>query len=123
MFSDFDYVDVWSEMEKLVQKGLVKSIGVSNFNHEQIDRILAKCTIKPVTNQVECHPYLSQKELGKWMADRGITLTAYSPLGSPGHPSAQTKVLIKDPTVHKIAERYKKSPAQILIRYILIRLK
>lgn len=52
LFSDFDYVDTWKAMEKLVTLGLVKSIGVSNFNAEQIERILKVCTIKPVTNQV-----------------------------------------------------------------------
>lgn len=50
--SDVDYVDTWKAMERLVDKGLVKSIGVSNFNSKQIERLLANCRIKPVTNQV-----------------------------------------------------------------------
>lgn len=52
LYSDVDYVDTWKEMEKLVQQGLTKSIGVSNFNSQQLERILAIATIKPVTNQV-----------------------------------------------------------------------
>lgn len=52
--SDVDYIDTWKAMEKLVDLGLVKSIGVSNFNSQQIDRLLANCRIKPVTNQVTC---------------------------------------------------------------------
>lgn len=51
--SDVDFLDTWKAMEKLVDLGLVKSIGVSNFNSQQIDRLLANCRIKPVTNQVE----------------------------------------------------------------------
>lgn len=51
-FSDIDYVDTWKAMEKLPELGLVKSIGISNFNSKQIDRLLANCRIKPVTNQV-----------------------------------------------------------------------
>ncbi|XP_077292513.1 aldo-keto reductase family 1 member B1-like isoform X2 [Arctopsyche grandis] len=123
IFADFDYVDTWKAMEKLVSLGLAKSIGVSNFNVEQIERILKSCSIKPVTNQVECHPYLAQIELGKWMAARGITLTAYSPLGSPDRPvqSPTDKVLLQDPVVLSIAQKYNKSAAQILLRYQLDR--
>lgn len=54
-FSDVDYLDTWKAMEKLVDLGLVKSIGVSNFNSQQTDRLLANCRIKPVTNQVNFH--------------------------------------------------------------------
>jgi diketogulonate reductase-like aldo/keto reductase len=52
LYSDVDFVDTWKEMEKLVDQGLTKSIGVSNFNSEQLERILANARIKPVTNQV-----------------------------------------------------------------------
>ena len=55
--------DTWLEMEKLVEKGLVKDIGVSNFNVKQIQDILEKGNIKPVTNQVECHVYLQQSKM------------------------------------------------------------
>lgn len=54
IYSDVDYVDTWKAMEKLVEKGLVRSIGVSNFNSVQLTRILNVATIKPVTNQVRC---------------------------------------------------------------------
>lgn len=56
-YSEVDYLDTWKEMEKLVSLGLVKSIGVSNFNSEQLTRLLKVCKIKPVTNQVILNSY------------------------------------------------------------------
>ncbi len=60
-----------------MEKGLVKNIGVSNFNSRQIQDILDNCKIKPVTNQVELHPYLPQEKLRRFCSDRDILLTAY----------------------------------------------
>jgi len=115
--------DCWLEMEKLVKKGLVKSIGVSNFNSEQIVDVLKRGIIKPVTNQVECHPYLNQSKLLEFCQGHGITITAYSPLGSPDRPWAPAGEagLLDDPKIKKIAAKYKKSSAQILIKWQLQR--
>ncbi|XP_056630187.1 aldo-keto reductase family 1 member B1-like isoform X2 [Diorhabda sublineata] len=119
IFSDVDYVDTWKELEKLQEKGLVKSIGLSNFNEKQIERVLSIAKIKPVNLQVECHPYLNQKKLIDFCKSKGITVTAYSPLGSPDRPFAKPGdvELLKDPKLTGIAAKYNKSPAQILLRF------
>ncbi|CAK9795121.1 Aldo-keto reductase family 1 member B10 [Anthophora plagiata] len=116
---DTDYVDTWLAMEKLVKKGLVKNIGISNFNQEQIERLLEKCTIKPVTNQVECHPYLTVKEDSDFCKSKGITITAYSPFASPDRSFAKPNepLVLEDPTLTELAAKYKKSTAQIALRY------
>lgn len=109
----------WKAMEDLIETGKVKSIGVSNFNARQIDRVLKIGRIVPVCNQVECHPYLSQRRLKAHCEAKKIHITAYSPLGSPARPWAEKGelILVEDPVIVKIAAAHKKTPAQVLIRY------
>lgn len=71
-------------MEKLVDLGLVKSIGISNYNKTQIKRLLDNSRIKPTNLQIEHHAYLQQRDLVKFCKDNNIVVTAYSPLGAPG---------------------------------------
>lgn len=111
VYSDVDYIDTWKAMEKLVKSGRVRSIGVSNFNSEQVDRVLAAAEIKPVINQIECHPNLNQRKFLKFLADRNILLVAYSPLG------AGQNLAINHHTVLELAEKHNKTPAQIVLRY------
>ncbi|XP_069498482.1 aldo-keto reductase family 1 member A1 isoform X2 [Ambystoma mexicanum] len=114
-----DYKETWKAMEKLVEKGLVRAVGLSNFNSRQVDDVISIATVKPAVLQVECHPYLAQHELLAHCKARGIVLTGYSPLGSPDrmwkHP--EEPVLLEEPDVKSLAEKYGKSPAQILIRW------
>lgn len=119
IFSDVDWLDTWREMEKAVDDGLVKSIGVSNFNKRQLERLLANCKIPPVANQVECHPYLLQKKLSSFCKEKNIVITAYSPLGSPSRPWVQPgdPILLDEPKIKALAEKYKRDAGQILIRY------
>lgn len=113
--TDIDYLDTWHAMEELMKNGKIRSLGISNFNSQQIDRLLPVANIKPVTNQVECHPNFNQHKLLKFCADRNITLTAYSPLGRPHIGSSH--LAINDPRVYVIAEAHNKSSAQVVLRY------
>ncbi|KAK6635424.1 hypothetical protein RUM44_000675 [Polyplax serrata] len=121
LLADYDYVDTWKEMEKCVELGLTKSIGLSNFNSQQIDRVLKAATIKPTVNQVECHAYLNQKKLIEFCKSRDIIVTGYSPLGSATRPwaAANDPVLLDDPKLKEIATRLGKTVAQIALRYLV----
>jgi len=110
--------ETWQAMEKLVENGLVKSIGVSNFTVMMIMDLLSYAKIKPAMNQVEIHPYNSQQELVDFCHKQGIQITAYSPLSSSDLNNQRP---IDDKTVIEIAACHKKTPAQILIRWSLQR--
>ncbi len=111
--STVDILETWKGMEDVHKKGLAKSIGVSNFNEEQIDRILANCSVKPVTNQAQCNPYNNQKKLLTYLNSKNITLTAYSPLG--GRVGSEN--LLKDKKLAEIGHKHNVSAAQIALRY------
>lgn len=79
--ANIDYIDTWRAMEQLLHTNLVRSIGVSNFDISQVQRLISAAQIKPVVNQVECHPNKNQRPLIDYCASQGIAVTAYSPLG------------------------------------------
>ncbi|KAK5576449.1 hypothetical protein RB653_007593 [Dictyostelium firmibasis] len=104
--------ETWQEMEKLVENGLVKSIGVSNFNVQNLLDLLTYAKIKPAVNQVELHPYLSQPNLKDFCDRHGIILTAYSPLGQ-GKCDLLTNELLKS-----IADKHNKTIANIIFKWL-----
>lgn len=120
-----EYVSIaetWAAMEELVHAGLVRAIGVANFTAPMLANLLATATIRPAVNQIETHPYLQQTALIDFCTREGITVTAYSPLGSPqSQVDPDAPVLLTDPTIQAIAEAHSATPAQVLIRYTLER--
>ncbi|XP_020283090.1 alcohol dehydrogenase [NADP(+)] A-like isoform X2 [Pseudomyrmex gracilis] len=126
---DTDPVLVWKEMENQVKSGRTRSIGLSNFNEEQISLIWENAQIKPSNLQVELHAYMQQKSIRELCKKYNIVITGYSPLGSPGAKvHFQTKYnytteafpdLLNHSVVQNIAERHKKSTAQVLLRHLL----
>ncbi|KAI8086006.1 NADP-dependent oxidoreductase domain-containing protein [Halteromyces radiatus] len=120
---DVPIIDTWRAMEKLVEKGLVRSIGVSNFTIPLLEDLLSKATIPPAVNQVELHPYLAQSDLVEYSKEKGIVLTGYAPLGNPGMIGKfGAKIeLLSQPLILKLAEKYKKEPGQVLLNFGLNR--
>jgi len=107
-------IDTWRAMEQLLMMGLVKHIGVSNFTIEQLEELWKDARIKPVAIQVEGQPYLDQTRLQEAAKEKGMIFVAYSPLGQ--YAEGQEKP-IEDEVVLKVARKYKKSPAQVLLRW------
>ncbi|VDL95819.1 unnamed protein product [Schistocephalus solidus] len=117
-------------MENLVEAGLVRSIGVSNFNKSQIDRILAICKIPPAVNQIEVSVNWLNEKMVEFAHSKGIQITAYAPFGSPGvmlcFPlllvyARDAPPLLEEEFVKKIASAHGKTPAQVLIRHAIQR--
>ena len=110
-------------MEKVQEKGLAKSIGISNFNAQLIMDLLRYAKIVPATLQIEHHPYLTQEGLVKYAQSQGIVLTAYSSFGPQSfleldmQQAKGTPLLMEHDTIKKIAEKHSKTPAQVLLRW------
>ncbi|CCA75159.1 probable aldehyde reductase [Serendipita indica DSM 11827] len=110
---DWPLSETWSQMESLVKKGKVRSIGVSNFSELKLNEILPTATIIPAVNQLELHVYNPQKKLLKFMEEKGIKPQAYSPLGSSKSP------LMADETVVQIANAKGVEPSAVLLAYLV----
>jgi aldehyde reductase len=125
-----EHSETWKGMEECYKAGLTKHIGLSNFNGKMIEKLCKTAVVKPHNLQSECHAYWPQFELHELCKRHGISFTAYGPIGSPGlsnfsfgdgKPREETKVLLKEDAVVKMAEKYHKSPAQILLRWLMQR--
>ncbi|XP_028624276.1 3-oxo-5-beta-steroid 4-dehydrogenase isoform X2 [Grammomys surdaster] len=116
----------WEALEACKDAGLVKSLGVSNFNRRQLELILNKPGLKykPVTNQVECHPYFTQAKLLKFCQQHDIVIVAYSPLGTCRNPSwvnVSSPPLLNDELLTSLGKKYNKTQAQIVLRFTIQR--
>jgi diketogulonate reductase-like aldo/keto reductase len=106
----------WQAMEKLVKKGLVKSIGVANFTGPMLVDLLSYAEINPVMDQIELHPYNTQVELIDFCKYKEIVVTAYSPLGRQGADRDGSR-LFDEHVIESLAKKYKKTKAQILLNW------
>ena len=113
--------ETWTAMEQLVDEGLVKSIGVSNFNVQLLYDLLTYATIKPSVNQIEIHPYNSQNNLIKFCQLNSIQVIAYSAIGTTANKNKNDKELLKDDILNKIGKKYKVSAAQVALKWNLQR--
>jgi len=111
IFEDVDITTTYQAMEKLVETGKTKAIGVSNYSIKNLEKILSIAKIVPAANQVELHPENPQWELLQFCKDKGIHVTAYSPLGSTDSP------LIKRDEISKIAAKHNTNNANVLIAW------
>lgn len=120
---DLHYAKVWKQLEDIHRKGLAKNIGISNFNVQQIEKLLSNCEIRPAVHQYEIHPYLRQEGLLEYCRSENIAVTGYSPFGSPNRPWARTGEPdpLNDAELKIISQKYGKSPAQVILRYLIQR--
>jgi len=102
-------IDTWHGMETLYNERKVKNIGVSNFEIEHLESLKAHASIKPVINQVEFHPYLTQQSLRDYLATENIQMESWSPL--------MNAEILTDDTIQSIANEIGKTPAQVVIRW------
>ncbi|CAB9525917.1 Deoxymugineic acid synthase 1 [Seminavis robusta] len=113
--------ETWAAMEELVDKGMVKSIGVSNFPVSLLHELMTRAKIPPMVNQVEAHPYLQQTKLLKYCQARGVHFQAYSPLGTADYKEDHEPVILNDTVLKTIAEKHNVSVAQICLAWAIQR--
>ncbi len=106
-----DYIGAWKDMERAVAAGKVKSIGISNFESERLEELIAAASIKPSVLQVECHPYYQQNELKKRIASCGTVIESWYPIGHGD------KELLNEPVFTELAGKYGKNNVQIILRW------
>ncbi|CAL0321346.1 unnamed protein product [Lupinus luteus] len=109
-----DIPSTWKAMEALYDSGKARAIGVSNFSSKKLQDLLEIARVPPAVNQVELHPAWQQPKLRAFCESKGIHLSAYSPLGSPGNLKSD---ILKNPVITEVAEKIGKSPAQVALRW------
>jgi alcohol dehydrogenase (NADP+) len=119
------FMKTWRQMEKLVERGLVRHVGTSNTTIPKLDQLLRDATIRPVANEMELHPHFQQPELLRYVVEHGLAPNGYSPQGSPGRPARdrtpEDTVDTEDPVVVAIAERLGVPPAVVCLKWGLQR--
>lgn len=115
---NFDCLEVWKRMEELVEKKLVRSIGVSNFGIKNLNLILKNCKIKPAVNQFECNPYMSQEELVNFCHKNTIQVVSHTSLGSNRNSDFDLK---KDNVLTELSKKNNVSVPQLILSWLVMR--
>jgi 2,5-diketo-D-gluconate reductase A len=105
------YVESWKALVRLQQEGRIRSIGVSNFNQDHLERIIGETGVTPAVNQIELHPRFQQKTLRAFHDTHGIKTESWSPLAQGA--------LLNEPAIVNLAAKHRKSPAQVILRWHL----
>jgi 2,5-diketo-D-gluconate reductase A len=104
------YTEAWRALEQIAASGRARAIGVSNFKPHHLDTLLAESTVVPAVNQIELHPMFQQRATRAYCAERGIAVESYSPLMRAGEA-------IEHPTIARLAQAHRRTPAQIILRW------
>lgn len=107
-----NYVAGYQKLEAAYKAGKLRAIGLSNFSIEEVQQIIDQCEVMPAIVQMECHPYFPQTEMKQFLAQHDIAIQAWYPLGGRGN-----KVILEEPVIAAIAEKYGKTPAQVIMRW------
>ncbi|UMT76292.1 aldo/keto reductase [Staphylococcus roterodami] len=106
------FVETYKAMEELYEQGKIKAIGVCNFKQHHLETLMSETHIVPMVNQIEVHPYFNQQDVQDFCDRHDIKVTAWMPL-------MRNRGLLDDPVINKLAEKYEKTPAQIVLRWHL----
>jgi alcohol dehydrogenase (NADP+) len=107
-------------MEKLLETGKTKAIGVSNFSQKELEKLIESAKVKPAVHQIETHPYLQQQEFIDWHKEQGIEVTAYSPFGNQNDiydSGSKVDILIEHPTITKVAKKHGVNGNQVALAW------
>jgi diketogulonate reductase-like aldo/keto reductase len=117
LVDETNYEETWRAMERVKEQGLAKSIGVSNLSTKKLGEVLSYAKIPPAVNQIELHPLWRNDKMLAFAKEKGVHLSAYSPLGS----GDENRKVLEYPVVKQIAEKLGKTPAQVVLRWGLQR--
>ena len=107
-----DFISGYRKLEAAYKAGKLRAIGVSNFNEAEISQVIEQCDVMPAIVQMECHPYFPRTDMKPFLAERGIAVQSWYPLGGRGN-----SVILDEPVIAELAAKYGKTSAQVIMRW------
>ena len=107
-----DFISGYRKLESAYKAGKLRAIGVSNFNEAEISQVIEQCDVMPAIVQMECRPYFPRTDMKLFLAERGIAVQSWYPLGGRGNT-----VILDEPVIAELAAKYGKTPAQVIMRW------